>query len=81
MSTVALKKKKHSMREMGVKIYLGQNEVCSPEDSTSESSERLLQRGQGHGPCICDFGEGEVHAIKHLFHKSFSVSQEGLMSS
>ena len=30
---------------------------------------------------ICDFGEGEVHAIKHLFHKSFSVSQEGLMSS
>ena len=76
MSTVALKKKKHSMREMGVKIYLGQNEVCSPEDSTSESSERLLQRGQGHGPCICDFGEGEVHAVKRFFYKRFSARHE-----
>ena len=64
------------MREMGVKIYLGQKKVCSPEDSTSESSERLLQRGQGQGPCICDFGEGDVHAVKRFFYKRFSARHE-----
>ena len=33
--------------ELQVKFYLGQNEDCILGDSTSESSERLLQRGNG----------------------------------
>ena len=43
------------------------NEDCSPGDRTSDSSEKLLQRGSGKGQYICDFGEGGVHAIKHIF--------------
>ena len=35
------------MSELQVKFYLGQNEDCILGDSTSESSERLLQRGNG----------------------------------
>ena len=38
--------KKCTTRELRVKFYLGQNEACSPGDSTSDSSERLLQRVQ-----------------------------------
>jgi len=37
------------MRNMRFKFYLGQNEDCSLGDSTSDSSERLLQRGSGEG--------------------------------
>ena len=29
---------------------------------------------------ICDFGEGDVHAIKHLFYKRFSAGHEEPMS-
>ena len=38
-------------------------------DSTSDNSEKLLQsgRGEGGGQHICDFGEGGIHAIKHVF--------------
>ena len=32
---------------MQVKFYLEQNEDCSPEDSISGSSEKLLQGGKG----------------------------------
>ena len=39
-------------------FYLGQNEDYSLGDSTSDSSEKLLQRGNWEGPYICDFGEG-----------------------
>ena len=35
--------------DMRFKFYLGQNEDCSPGDGTSDSSERLLQRGSGEG--------------------------------
>ena len=55
------------MLELRVKFYLGQNEDCSPEDSASDSSEKLLQRGRREGQCICDFGEGTVHVVKHTF--------------
>ena len=34
------------------KFYLGQNEDCSPRDSTSDSSEKLLQRDTG-GRSVC----------------------------
>ena len=35
------------MHNLQVKFYLGQNEDCSPGNSTSDSSERLLQSGSG----------------------------------
>ena len=38
--------------ELQVKFYLGQNEDCSPRDSTSGKSEKLLER-EGWG------GEGD----------------------
>ena len=56
---------KNAQRE-DFKFYLGQNEHCSPGDSTPYCSEKLLQRGTGKGQCICDFGKGGVHAIKHI---------------
>ena len=38
----------------------GQNEDCSSEDSISDSSDKLLQRGSGEGQYICDFGKGRI---------------------
>ena len=38
--------KKWTISELQVKFYLGQNEDCSPGDSTSDSSEKLLLRGK-----------------------------------
>ena len=46
---------------------MGQNEDCSPGNRSSDSSEKLLQRGRGEGQYIGDLGEGETHAIKHIF--------------
>ena len=43
------------------------NEDCSPGDSTSDSSEKLLQRGWVVGQYVCGFGEGRLHVIKHIF--------------
>lgn len=43
-----------------------QNEDYSSRDSISDSSEELLQRGRVEGQHVCDFGEGEVHAIRHI---------------
>ena len=40
-------KKRCTTWEFQVKFYLGQNEDCSPVDSTSDSSEELLRRGRG----------------------------------
>ena len=41
------KKKRCTIWELRVEFYLGQNEDCSLGDSTSDSSEKLLQRGRG----------------------------------
>ena len=59
--------KKCTVSELQVKFYLGQNEDCSPGDSTSDSSEKLLLRGREEGWYICDFGEERVHVVKHIF--------------
>ena len=48
-------KKMYNVR-VGVKFHLGQNEDCSPGDSTSHSSETLLQRGMGEGQYIRFWG-------------------------
>ena len=64
----------HSMR---VKFYLGQYEDCSLGDSTSDSAAKLFQRGSRKRRYIRDFGEGEVHAMKHiLFAEGFCWSHE-----
>ena len=56
---------------MQVKLYLGQNEDCSLGDSTSDSSEKLLQRGRGKVN-IYDFGEGGVQCNQaRIFAKVF----------
>ena len=64
-TTVNLKKCR--MWEFQVKLSLRQNEDCSPGGSTSDNSEKLLQRGRGESNYMCNFGEGGVHAIKHTF--------------
>ena len=56
VSTVAL----NAQHERdGSQDVFGAERGCSQEDSTSESSERLLQRGQGEGPCIRDLVKGK----------------------
>ena len=58
-----------------MKFYLGQNEDCSPGDSTSDSSEkqlRALKQWAGHSRR--DFGEGRAHMIKHIFFQKVSAS-------
>ena len=65
---------------MSIKFYLGQNEDSRPGDSISENSEKLLQRDSGLRS-VCDFSEGGVSAIKHLFYKRFPASREELKSS
>ena len=68
------------MCELQVRFYLRQYEDCSLGDSTSDSSEKLLQRGRGEGQHAHDFGEGVVHAIKHLPLPKYSASHQELMS-
>ena len=48
---------------MQVKLYLGQNEDCSLGDSTSDSSERLLQRGSGGRSKYKILVKGEFSAL------------------
>ena len=62
-----LKKKKSTTWVLQLKFYLGQNEKCSLRDSTSDSSEKLLQRSRREGQYIWDFGEGGIHAIGNIF--------------
>ena len=57
---------------------MGQNEDCSPGESTSDSSEVLKEVGGKVN--IYDFGEGGVHVIKHLSYKRFSASHVELKS-
>ena len=66
-SPLALSYQLKKMHLRVVNFLFGANEDYSPGDSISDSSEKLLQRGRGEGQYICDFGEGEVHVIKHIF--------------
>ena len=60
------------------KVHNVQNEGYIPGDSISDSSEKLLQRGRGEGQYLCDFGEGGVHAIQHIFFaEGFCQYREG----
>ena len=55
-------------------FYLGKNEDCSLGDSTSDSFEKLLQRGRGESQYTCDFGERGIHTIKCMFFQKVSTS-------
>ena len=68
------------MHNLQAKFYLGQNEDCSPGSSTSDSSERLLQSGNGGKSIYKVLVKGEFNTMKHSFYKRFFVSHEGLMS-
>ena len=62
---------------MQIKFHMRQNENCSPGDSTSDSSEKMLQRdvewlGRG-GHYISDFGEGGLLVIKHISLQKLSL--------
>ena len=58
----------------------GQNEDCSLEDSTSDSSEKLLQRGSGERSICKILVKRQFSAIKCLLYKRFSASLETPMS-
>ena len=59
---------------------MGQNELCSLGNSTSESSEKLLQRGKGEGQRVRDFSKGGIHAVMHIFFgRKFLEVSTGLM--
>ena len=55
---------------------MGHSEDCSPGDSISDSSERLLQRVGREGQCAWDFGEGGMHASTHIFLQKVAISRE-----
>ena len=59
---------------------MGQNEDVSLGKSTSESSERLLQRGSERRSVYKALVKGEFSVIKDSFYKRFSASYEELMS-
>ena len=49
-----------------VSFIWGQNEDCSSEDSISDTSDKLIQRGSGEGQYICDFDKGRIQALLFL---------------
>ena len=55
------------MWESWVKFYFGQNEVTVSTRQHPGSSEKLLQRFNGEGQYICDFGEGEYMQSSNFF--------------
>ena len=48
-------------------------------ETACQTSEELLLRGGGQGPCIREFGEAEC-AVKHTFWRKMAAYQEEQMS-
>ena len=72
--------KRCTMEELWVKFCLRLNEDCSLGDSTSKSSERLIQSGNGGWSVYKILLKREFSAIKCLFYKRFFASHKELMS-
>ena len=53
----------------------GQNRNCSLGDSTSDGSERLLQRHRGESKIYKILVKGDFNAIKCLLYKRLSATQ------
>ena len=68
--------KRCTIWEFWVKFYLGQNQDCSPGAGTSDSSERLLQRGS-RTRSIYDFGEVGVQCSQALALQKVFCWSEG----
>ena len=62
------------MLELCVSVLFGDLLRTIPEDSFSDNSEELLQRGKGGGRHIRDLGG--VRAIKHTSWQKVTVSHE-----
>ena len=62
------------MWKLQAKIYLRQNKDYSLGDSTSDSSEKLLQRSRWEDWYLWDFVEGGIHAVKHIFFQKVYAS-------
>lgn len=69
MHAADLKKKKNTHTQYELSFNWGEMRTVWG-NSTSESSEKLLQRGKGK-LSIRHFGEGGVHTIKHIFWQKF----------
>ena len=78
MCTCWLKKMKKVSWELS--FIWGQSKNCSMGDSTSDSSERLLQRGRGKSKMYKILVKGDFSAIKCLLYKRLSASHRELMS-
>ena len=50
-------------------FYWRQNKDCNSGDSTSDNSEKLLQRGNGKDQYIRGFCEKEYNTITHFLQK------------
>jgi len=59
------------MHNLRAEVYLGQNEDCSLEESTSDSSEKLLQRSTRGRSIYRILVKGEFNAINIYFTKGF----------
>ena len=67
---------------MRINFYLGQNEHCSPGDSTSDSSKRLLKRGSEGRSIYKILVKGSSMQSSAYFTKDFLlVTDEEMMSS
>ena len=81
MGRLQVSTKKDAQQESWELSFIwGQNEDCSPGDSTSDSSEKLLQRGCGGRSMHMILVKGAFHAIQHFTYKRCSASHEELMS-
>ena len=71
-------KKMHNLRAASQVLFRARWELPA-EGSSSQSSERLLQRGSGGRPIYKV--KWEFNTIEHSFYKRFSASHRDLMSS
>ena len=65
---------KHTVWELWVKFYFRQNEDYSLRDSTSDGSEKLLQRGRGEGLKYVILMKGKYMQSSTYFFAKVSAS-------
>ena len=57
--------------------FIGGKMRTAAQETASQIALKLLQCSWGDGQYTCDFGEGGVHAIKHMFLRSISLAASG----
>ena len=48
--------------------------TAAQETAPQTALRNCSKEAGGEGRCVCDFGEGEIYAIKHIFSQKFSAS-------